>query len=122
MRSIPNVALLAAFILPLGAIAQNDASCVTDIRGNRVCGSQPRQCILDRYRNAWCAPTGGIATKDRYDEVVCGAGACSTDRNGVIRCAVTPGGSVSTAPSGDVTCDGGCVEADKSACRTGSPG
>jgi hypothetical protein len=109
---------LASAVLGSSANAQSDANCVVDIRGNRVCGSLPGQCVLDRYRNAWCAPSGGIASKDRYDEVVCGAGACSTDRNGNIVCATAPGGGVSTAPSGELRCDGGCAAASKSFCRS----
>ena len=107
--------------LPAAAIAQSDANCVVDIRGNRVCGAQPGQCVLDRYRNAWCAPSGGVAGRDRYDEVVCGAGACATDRNGVMRCATAPGGGISTAPSGELSCDGGCATASKSFCRSMTP-
>jgi len=69
----------AAFLLfvlsALPAFAQEAKHCIVDLRGNQVCGSRADQCILDRYRSAWCAPAGGIATTDRYGKVVCGAGA-----------------------------------------------
>jgi len=106
------------FMLPaLAAGAQGSRHCVVDLRGNEVCGTHSNQCILDRYRAAWCAPANGTATKDRYDEVVCGAGACIKDLHGEILCAVEPGGATSTDVSGNPACAGGCVKASHSLCR-----
>ncbi|HUQ24647.1 MAG TPA: hypothetical protein VM140_03180 [Burkholderiales bacterium] len=111
--------LLAVLALPASA---QDANCVVDLRGNQVCGTRADQCTLDRYRNAWCAPSNGIATKDRYGEVVCGAGACVTDsRSGDIFCAAKEGGATLTDPQGKAVCDGGCVAATQSVCRRMTP-
>lgn len=118
-RRLAAAALLAACLLPAQAGAQAGANCVTDIRGNQVCGTRPGQCMLDRYRNAKCAQGNGSILADRYGEIVCGAGACVTDINGNIRCAASPGGAVSTGPAGQLNCDGGCVAAAASACRSG---
>ena len=111
--------LFALAALP--ALAQQAKHCVVDVRGNEVCGTHADQCTLDRYRAAWCAPANGTATKDRYGEVVCGAGACRRDINGEIVCAGEPGGVVSTDVSGKNTCAGGCVPASRAACRQMTP-
>jgi len=113
-----------AFILALAAlpaIAQEAKHCVTDLRGNQVCGTRAEQCILDRYGAAWCAPANGTATKYRYDEVVCGAGACLKDVRGDIVCAGEPGGATVTDASGTTSCAGACVPASHLACRRMTP-
>ena len=114
-----GASIVAASALAQHAGAQGDSKCVVDIRGNQVCGTRAGECVLDRYRNAQCAQANGSILTDRYGEVVCGAGACTTDINGVIRCAAAAGGSVSTSPSGEISCDGGCVVASSAACRSG---
>jgi hypothetical protein len=115
------VALLVVLLAPSAALAQNP-NCVTDIRGNQVCGTRAGQCVLDRYRNAWCAPDGGSAFTDRYGDIVCGAGACVRDgRSGEIFCASRPVGPIATSPAGAATCEGGCVQASASACRRMTP-
>jgi hypothetical protein len=99
-------------------MAQPAAHCITDIRDNQVCSTRAGQCALDRYRVAWCAPENGTAMKDRYDEVVCGAGVCVTDaRSGEIFCASQSGGATSTDPTGKTLCEGGCAPASKAVCR-----
>jgi hypothetical protein len=111
---------IAFLLLALGALpafAQEAKHCVVDIRGNQVCGTHASQCVLDRYRAAWCAPANGTATKDRYDEVVCGAGACVKDLHGEIFCAADAGGATSTDVSGQTVCAGGCIKASRTACR-----
>ena len=114
-----RLALALLFTLAaLPSLAQERKHCVVDLRGNEVCGTHASQCTLDRYRAAWCAPANGTATKDRYDEVVCGAGACRRDINGEIVCASEPGGAVSTDVSGKTTCAGGCVPASRGECRS----
>ena len=121
----PAAALLAVAIglAPLAAAGQDADRCVVDIRGNQVCGVRAGQCALDRYRNAWCAPDNGSVMRDRYDEVVCGMGACVRDaRSGEISCSAAPGGATVTDPSGNATCEGGCVPASRSACRRMTPG
>ena len=122
MRSRGLIAVLAA-LLPALAMAQTPSSyCITDIRGNQVCSGRAGQCALDRYRVAWCAPENGTAMKDRYDEVVCGAGVCVIDaRSGEISCASQAGGATSTDPTGKTLCEGGCVPASKAACRRMTP-
>jgi hypothetical protein len=100
---------------------QEAKHCVVDLRGNQVCGTHADQCILDRYRAAWCAPANGIAMKDRYDEVVCGIGACLRDARGDITCSAEAGGTTVTDVSGKVSCAGGCVPASRSACRLMTP-
>lgn len=103
-------------------MAQPAAHCITDIRGNQVCSTRAGQCALDRYRVAWCAPENGTAMKDRYDEVVCGAGVCITDaRSGEITCASQSGGTTSTDPTGKALCEGGCVPASNATCRRMTP-
>jgi len=77
--------------------------------------------MLDRYRAAWCAPANGTATKDRHDEVVCGAGACLRDVHGEIVCAAESGGATATDVSGTTSCAGGCVPASQAACRLMTP-
>jgi len=110
-------AALAALIATQ-AMAQSATHCITDIRGNQICGTRAGQCALDRYKVAWCAPENGTATKDRYDEVVCGAGVCVTDaRSGEIFCASQSGGATSTDPTGKTLCEGGCAPASKAICR-----
>jgi hypothetical protein len=110
------------FILAaLPASAQEAKHCVVDIRGNQVCGIRADQCILDRYKAAWCAPANGTASKDRYDEVVCGVGACLRDVRGELLCAAEAGGATVTDVSGTTTCAGGCVPASQSACRLMTP-
>jgi hypothetical protein len=113
--------LLAMLFLALlsAPLAAQQAGCVTDIRGNQVCGSKIGQCTLDRYGAAWCAPENGTATADRYGEVVCGAGVCVKDgRSGEIFCASGGTGTITTDVNGTLKCDGGnCVPASKSACR-----
>ena len=115
---VVGLLLLAAF----PALGQEAKHCVTDLRGNQVCGTHAQQCILDRYRAAWCAPASGTAMKDRYDEVVCGVGACLRDIRGDIVCASEPGGATSTDVSGKASCAGGCVPASRQACRQMTPG
>ena len=112
---LPIAVVLLCAALP--AFAQQGKHCVVDLRGNQVCGVRANQCILDRYRAAWCAPAEGTATKDRYDEVVCGAGACVKNVYGEIVCAGEPGGAISTEPSGKMSCGGGCVPASRTACQ-----
>ena len=112
------------FILALAALsatAQEARHCVTDLRGNQVCGTRADQCILDRYGAAWCAPANGTATKDRYDEVVCGVGACLKDVHGDIVCTGEPGGATVTDATGNPSCPGGCVPASHLACRKMTP-
>src|SRR3954464_7757986 len=117
------VLLSLACLAPLDAASQDADRCVQDIRGNQVCGVRAGQCALDRYRNAWCAPDDGAAMKDRYDEVVCGAGACVRDaRSGDISCVSAAGGAILTEPNGATACEGGCVPASRSACRRMTPG
>jgi hypothetical protein len=118
MRLLAALLVLAA---SLPAAAQEAKHCVTDLRGNQVCGSRADQCILDRYRAAWCAPANGTATKDRYDDVVCGAGACLRDVRGDVVCAAEGGGATVTDVSGRTTCAGGCVPASRDACRRMTP-
>lgn len=116
------VAIVALVVLQAQpAFAQSDDKCVVDIRGNRICGSRAGQCVLDRYRAAWCAPSNGQAMTDINGEVVCGAGACVTDPNGRIQCAAVADGTVSTSPSNQFSCTGGCVVASRSVCRRASP-
>ncbi|MBC7804492.1 MAG: hypothetical protein H7Y16_11500 [Candidatus Parcubacteria bacterium] len=111
-----------ALLLPTPpAAAQSGKHCITDVRGNQVCGSRG-QCALDRYNVAWCAPENGSAMKDRYDEVVCGAGVCVRDaRSGEISCPAQGGGTTVTDPAGALLCAGGCVPASKSMCRRAAP-
>jgi hypothetical protein len=109
------VALLALLAsLPAAAQAKH---CIVDVRGSEVCGMHANQCMLDRYRAAWCASANGTAMKDRHDEVVCGAGACVRDSRGDIVCAGEPGGVTSLETSGKALCAGGCIPASRSACR-----
>jgi hypothetical protein len=118
------VRLLLTLLVALAALpsfAQEVKHCIVDLRGNQVCGTHADQCMLDRYRAAWCAPANGTAMKDRYDEVVCGAGACTRDVRGEILCAGEPGGAVSTDVSQKTTCAGGCVPASRTACRQMTP-
>ncbi len=118
----PGLAALLLALFPLQSVAQAAPYCITDIRGNQVCSTRAGQCVLDRYRVAWCASENGTAAKDRYDDVVCGAGACVTDaRSGEIYCALLSGGTTSTDPAGATLCEGGCVPASKSACRRMTP-
>ncbi len=115
------IAALAALVASQ-TMAQPAAHCITDIRGNQVCSTRAGQCALDRYRVAWCAPENGTAMKDRYDDVVCGAGVCVTDaRSGEIYCASQSGGTTSTDPTGKALCEGGCVPASTSTCRRMTP-
>ena len=114
-----GVALL--LLLAASAFGQEAKHCVVDLRGNQVCGTRPDQCILDRYRAAWCAPANGTATKDRYDEVVCGVGACLRDPHGEILCAAEAGGATVTDAAGKTTCAGGCRPASASVCRRMTP-
>jgi hypothetical protein len=116
-----RLAALLLVLVALPAAAQDARHCVVDIRGNQVCGIRPDQCVLDRYRAAWCAPANGVAMKDRYDEVVCGAGACFKDVHGEILCAAEAGGALSNDVSGRTSCAGGCVPATRSACRRMTP-
>jgi len=120
-RHLLAIAALAAQLLLSPVQAQSDDKCVVDIRGNRICGSRAGQCMLDRYRVAWCAPAAGQAMKDMSGEVVCGAGACVTDLNGKIQCAAARDGTVSTSPSNQISCQGGCVIASQAVCRRASP-
>lgn len=115
-RAWLGLLLIALFAAPAAA---QQAGCVTDIRGNQVCGSKIGQCTLDRYGVAWCAPENGTATADRYGEVVCGAGVCVKDgRSGEIFCAAGGTGTITIDVGGNLKCDGGsCVQASKAACR-----
>jgi len=116
MRALLVAGLAALFASQ--AMAQRAAHCITDVRGNQICGTRAGQCALDRYRVAWCAPENGSAMKDRYDDVVCGAGVCVTDaRSGEIFCASQPGGVTSTDPAGKTLCEGGCAPASNAICR-----
>jgi hypothetical protein len=116
-----RIALLLFLLGATPAAAQEAKHCVVDLRGNQVCGVRADQCVLDRYRSAWCAPANGMATRDRYDEVVCGAGACLRDVRGDIVCAGEPGGATVTDPAGRISCAGGCVPASRAACRLMTP-
>jgi len=116
LKAFLGVALAA--LIATQAMAQSATHCITDIRGNQICSTRAGQCALDRYRVAWCAPENGTATKDRYDEIVCGAGVCVTDtRSGEIFCASRSGGTTSTDPAGKTLCEGGCAPASKAICR-----
>jgi hypothetical protein len=121
IRLICSAIALAMLLSAPLAQAQTDDKCVVDIRGNRICGTRSGQCILDRYRIAWCAPANGRAMTDINGEVVCGAGACVTDPNGRIQCSAAADGIVSTSPSNQISCTGGCVIASKATCRRASP-
>ncbi len=115
-------AALLVFAVPLLGLAALPApaqqACVTDIRGNQVCGQRAGQCALDRYGAAWCAPENGSAMLDRYGEVACGAGICVKDgRSGEIFCTRQPGAATVTDIGGNLACEGGCVPASRSACR-----
>ena len=116
-----TVLALLALLASLHAGAQATQHCVTDIRGNQACGTRPDQCVLDRYRAAWCAPANGIAMTDRHGEVVCGAGSCVRDPRGEIVCSGEPGGAISIDASGKPACAGGCMTASRSACRRMTP-
>jgi hypothetical protein len=117
LRARVLVAALAA-LFASQSMAQPATHCITDIRGNQICSTRAGQCALDRYRIAWCAPENGTAMKDRYDDVVCGAGVCITDAHtGEIFCASQPGGATSTDPAGKTLCEGGCMPASSAACR-----
>jgi hypothetical protein len=119
-----NRKLLAILLLTLlsAPLTAQQAGCVTDIRGNQICGTRAGQCLLDRYGAAWCAPDNGTAMKDRYDEVVCGAGVCVKDgRSGEIACSPRSSGTTVTDVGGNLVCEGGCVPASKSACRRATP-
>lgn len=109
----------AASFLGLAALpAESQQACVTDIRGSQICGQRAGQCVLDRYRAAWCAPDNGTAMLDRYGEVACGAGVCVKDgRSGEIFCTRQSGAATITDIGGNLSCEGGCVPASKSACR-----
>jgi hypothetical protein len=116
---LPGILLLVLAVLP--AVGQEAKHCVTDLRGNQVCGTRADQCILDRYGAAWCAPSNGTAAKDRYDEVVCGVGACMKDVRGDIVCTGEAGGATVTDVTGQTSCAGGCVPASHLACRRMTP-
>ena len=108
---------LSLLLAALPAAAQS--TCITDIRGNQICGTRAGQCALDRYGAAWCAPDNGTAMADRYGDIVCGAGVCVKDgRSGEIFCGASATGTVTTDAGGNLKCDGAsCAQASKGACR-----
>lgn len=92
------------------------ADCVMNIRGEVLCPPPDSACTQDIRGEWWCSPTGGGIALDRYRTPVCGAGACTTDLRGDVRCSTQARGSVALNRYREAECTGGCMAAQAALC------